>query len=290
MNRPVKIFVTGSSGQLGSELQTMAALYPDFLFEFTTQKEVSITDATAVNQLMNRLQPDYCINCAAYTAVDKAEEAGEALIAEKVNADAAGILARACRQHGTKLIHLSTDYVFDGTATSPYLPGAPTRPVSVYGKTKLKGEQLAASNTDAVIIRTAWVYSAFGKNFVKTMIRLMTEKSSINVVSDQYGSPTYANDLAKAILDVIASGNWVPGIYHYTNEGVISWYDFAVAIKELIRSSCTVNAIPTSAYPTPAKRPAYSVLDKTSFKDTFRIEIPYWESSLKKCIEILMNT
>ena len=290
MSKPVKILVTGSKGQLGSELRTLSTSYPELLFEFTTQKELSVTDAAAVDNIMSRFRPDYCINCAAYTAVDKAEEPGEALVAEKVNAEAVGILASACKQESTRLVHLSTDYVFDGTATSPYQPDASTNPVSVYGKTKLKGEQLAAMYTDAIIIRTAWVYSPFGKNFVKTMIRLMTEKTSIGVVSDQYGSPTYANDLAKAILDIITSGNWVPGIYHYTNEGTTSWYDFAVAIKELIRSNCVVNAIPTTAYPTPAKRPAYSVLDKTSFKNTFHIVVPYWESSLKKCIEILADT
>lgn len=194
---------------------------------------MSITDPEAVESCFRDFEPDYCINCAAYTAVDKAEEAAAAVIATQINADAVELLARTCTAHNTKLVHISTDYVFDGTAHQPYRPDAATNPVSVYGATKLKGEQLAAAHTDAVIIRTAWVYSSFGKNFVKTMLRLMSERPAINVVSDQQGSPTYARDLAAAILDLVSKGKWVAGIYHYTNEGTTTWYDFAVAIKNL---------------------------------------------------------
>lgn len=287
MSKQVKVLVTGSKGQLGSELNALSHQYPALVFKFTDHSDMSITDPKAVGDCFNDFHPDYCINCAAYTAVDRAEEAGEAVIAAQINADAVGVLARACTAHHTKLVHISTDYVFDGTARQPYQPEDAPNPVSVYGATKLKGEQLAAEHTDAVIIRTAWVYSSFGKNFVKTMIRLMNERPAINVVNDQEGSPTYARDLAKAILDLITGGQWAAGIYHYTNEGAITWYDFAVAIKRLIGSNCVINPIPGAAYPTPAKRPSYSVLDKSSFKHVFQTEIPYWESSLKKCIEII---
>lgn len=279
-----KILVTGSNGQLGSEIKALATTYSQYDFRFTDYEELSIIDETEVDKFFTEYQPDFCINCAAYTAVDKAEDAAEKDLVNKVNADAVGFLANACAKNNTKLIHVSTDYVFDGTATIPYTEDAPTNPVSVYGATKLKGEQLATDNTDAVIIRTAWVYSSYGKNFVKTMMHLMKTKPSLNVVSDQFGSPTYAADLAKAILNIIASENWKPGIYHYTNAGKISWFDFAVAIRDIIHSNCEVNPIPTAGYPTPAKRPAYSVLDKTKIKRIYNVAIPEWEHSLKICI------
>ncbi len=279
-----KILVTGAGGQLGSEIKALAARYPQFNFCFTNYEELSIIDEAGVNNFFNDYQPDFCINCAAYTAVDKAEDAAEKDIVNKVNAEAVGFLAKACQQHNTKLIHISTDYVFDGTATEPYKEEALTNPVSVYGETKLKGEQLAADNTAAIIIRTAWVYSCYGKNFVKTMMNLMKTKPSLNVVNDQYGTPTYAADLAKAILDIIASEKWQPGIYHYTNAGKISWFDFAVAIRNMIHANCKINPIPTAGYPTPAKRPAYSVLDKTKIKQIYNVAIPEWEDSLRICI------
>lgn len=279
-----KILVTGAGGQLGSEIKALATHYPQFNFCFTNYEELSIIDEAAVNNFFNDYQPDFCINCAAYTAVDKAEDAAEKDIVNKVNAEAVGFLAKACQQHNTKLIHISTDYVFDGTATEPYKEEALTNPVSVYGETKLKGEQLAADHTAAIIIRTAWVYSCYGKNFVKTMMNLMKTKPSLKVVNDQYGTPTYAADLAKAILDIIASEKWEPGIYHYTNAGKISWFDFAVAIRNMIHANCKINPIPTAGYPTPAKRPAYSVLDKTKIKQIYNVAIPEWEDSLRICI------
>ena len=282
-----KILVTGANGQLGSELRELANLYPQFDFNFTDYQELSIIDEAAVSVFFDEYKPDYCINCAAFTAVDKAEDPAERELVDQLNAHAVGFLAKACKNHNAKFIHISTDYVFDGNGTEPYKPTDPTEPVSVYGITKLEGEKLAQKYTDAIIIRTAWVYSSFGKNFVKTMMGLMQTKPSLNVVSDQYGTPTYAADLASAIMQIVASGKWEPGIYHYTNEGKINWYDFALAIKENIGSSCEVNAIPTSGYPTPAKRPAYSVLDKSKIKEVYGIEIPDWSESLKICIKKL---
>ncbi len=282
-----KILITGANGQLGSELRELAANYPQFDFNFTDYQELSIIDEQAVNEMFDEYRPGFCINCAAYTAVDKAEDPSERGLVDKLNADAVGFLAKACNKYETKFVHISTDYVFDGNGTRPYKPEDPTEPVSVYGITKLEGERLALANTDVVIIRTAWVYSSFGKNFVKTMMNLMNTKPSLNVVSDQYGTPTYAADLASAIMQIVASAKWQPGIYHYTNEGMINWYDFAVEIKENMNSTCEVNAISTSGYPTPAKRPAYSVLDKSKIKEVYGIEIPDWSESLKICMQKL---
>ncbi|MFT3903512.1 MAG: dTDP-4-dehydrorhamnose reductase [Niabella sp.] len=279
-----KILVTGANGQLGSELKDLASSYPQFEFCFTDYQELSIIDENAVNEFFKSYQPAYCINCAAYTAVDKAEDPAEQKIVMVVNADAVGFLAKACAANGAKLVHVSTDYVFDGTATTPYKEDTPPHPVSMYGISKLKGEELAAAHTDPVIVRTAWVYSAYGKNFVKTMMRLMSEKPAISVVGDQYGTPTYAADLAKALLDIVVSGKWAAGIYHFTDEGKISWYDFAVSIRDILGSSCQVNAISTSDYPTAAKRPAYSVLDKTKISETYHVAIPNWLDSLKLCM------
>ncbi|MCD2422297.1 dTDP-4-dehydrorhamnose reductase [Niabella pedocola] len=287
MQQSVRVLVTGANGQLASELREMAAAHSQMIFDFAGRDRLPVTDEAAIQQYFQAFRPDYCINAAAYTAVDKAEEPGEAEIAAATNATAVGALARACAVYSTKLIHISTDYVFDGTASTPYKPGDVTNPLSVYGATKLKGEQLARQYTDAVVIRTAWVYSSFGKNFVKTMLRLMQERPAISVVNDQFGAPTYARDLANAILDIIAAARWVPGTYHYTNEGAISWYDFATAIKEAIHSSCVITPIPSEAYPTPAKRPAYSVLDTTSIKEIYKVSTPYWLGSLTECIKIL---
>lgn len=282
-----KILVTGANGQLGSEIKELAASYPQFDFNFTDYQELSIIDEEAINNFFDTYQPDYCINCAAYTAVDKAEDPAERELVDNLNANAVGYLAKACEEHGTKFIHISTDYVFDGNGKEPYKPDDATAPVSVYGITKLEGEKQALENTDAIIIRTAWVYSSFGKNFVKTMMNLMNTKPALNVVADQYGTPTYAADLASAILQIIASGKWEAGIYHYTNEGVINWHEFATAIKENMGAACEVNPIPTSGYPTPAKRPAYSVLDKSKIKEVYGIAIPDWRESLKVCMEKL---
>jgi dTDP-4-dehydrorhamnose reductase len=227
--------------------------------------------------------PAYLINCAAYTAVDRAEQ--EKDLAFQVNGEAVGVLAAICKENHTKFIHISTDYVFDGTATEPYKEDSPTNPQSVYGSSKLEGEKQAFEfNPDSIIIRTSWVYSEYGKNFVKTMVNLMKEKEEISVVNDQVGSPTYAADLAEIILQIVSSGKWIPGIYHFSNEGIISWFDFAVVIKELIGSHCKINPIPTYQYPTPAKRPAYSVLDTSKIRETFAVLLKNWKESVKACI------
>jgi dTDP-4-dehydrorhamnose reductase len=287
MDERKKILVTGARGQLGSEIKTIADKYPAFEFLFTDRETLSVTDEAAILSYFQQHQPQYCINCAAYTAVDKAEDPAERSLVEALNSEAPGYLAKACTAYGAKLIHISTDYVFDGNGTVPYKEGDPTGPVSVYGITKLEGEKKALQYTDAIIIRTAWVYSTYGKNFVKTMIRLMQERPHINVVCDQYGTPTYAADLAEAIMQIIVSKKWRSGIYHYSNEGKISWYDFAVAIKDLIHADTEIKAIPTVAYPTPAKRPAWSVLDKTKIKETYNVPIPNWSNSLQACIQKL---
>lgn len=278
-----KILVTGANGQLGKELQELARKFLVFDFVFLSREDLPIHDIESVKQAFKKYAPHYCINCAAYTAVDKAETDKEN--AFLINGEATGVLAAACKEYNTRFIHISTDYVFDGNAISPYKTDAATNPQSVYGESKLLGEKKAIDNNDqTVIIRTSWVYSAFGKNFVKTMLRLMSEKPEINVVSDQVGSPTYAADLAQAILTIVSSGNWHPGIYHFSNKGVISWYDFAVAIRELSGSHCVVNPIPSSAYPTPAKRPSYSVMDISRINEVYGIELEDWKTSLDKCL------
>jgi dTDP-4-dehydrorhamnose reductase len=233
--------------------------------------------------------PDYCINCAAYTAVDKAESDKDT--AMLVNGTAVGILAASCKKAGAKFIHISTDYVFNGQAKEPYQETAAVDPVNYYGLTKLKGEQIATnSNSDSIIIRTSWVYSAYGNNFVKTMLRLMKERTELNVVDDQFGSPTFANDLASFILTIISKTDqqasaWVAGVYHFSNEGIISWYDFAVAIRDMAGLTCKVNPIPSSQFPTPAKRPAWSAMDKTKAKQIFGVTIPEWKESLAQCLD-----
>ena len=277
------ILVTGSNGQLGKELQQLADAYPQYKFVFASREDLKLHHFPLVENFFLATKPQYCINCAAYTAVDKAENEKE--MAMLVNGEAVGHLAAICKKYQTKLIHVSTDYVFDGESETPYKEDDKTNPKNVYGASKLLGEQLCMKeNADSIIIRTSWVYSSFGHNFVKTMMRLMSERNEINVVSDQIGSPTYAADLAKTILDIIASGKWESGIYHYSNEGKVSWYEFAVAIKELTGSNCSINPIPTSAYPTPAKRPHYSLLDKERIKAVFQITVPPWKSSLQRCI------
>ena len=281
-----KILVTGANGQLGMELQQLSSSYPHFEFIFTTREELSLDDFDDINTFIANHQPHYFINCAAYTAVDKAES--EKALAYKINAEAPAIIATACRKNAVRFIHISTDYVFNGMGKTPYKEDDATDPVNLYGDSKLEGEKkVMLVNPESIIIRTAWVYSEFGKNFVKTMLRLMADKDQINVVSDQSGTPTYAADLAEAILHIISSQQWKAGIYHFSNEGNITWYDFAVAIKELSGSSCKVLPITTSQYPTPAKRPFYSVLDKTKIQQTFGISVKDWKTSLAICIERL---
>ena len=283
MDKPI-ILVTGADGQLGSELRVLSADYPAFDFKFVTRKDLSITDENAVKEFFTSLKPAYCVNCAAYTAVDKAESEKE--LAFLVNGNAPGLLAAASRAHGAGFIHVSTDYVFNGNATEPYREEDAVDPVNLYGESKRLGEELVnKSNNDSIIIRTSWVYSSFGNNFVKTMMRLMKDRKVLGVVNDQYGSPTYAADLADAILKIINSGKWTPGFYHYSNEGIISWFDFAVAIQRLSASLCEVNPIPTSSYPTPARRPGYSIFSKEKIKEIYQIEVPQWEESLKLCMQ-----
>lgn len=286
MESKQKILITGSNGQLGKELKRLENSFPQFDFIFLSREDLPIHHFELVRNFFKGYQPQYLINCAAYTAVDRAESERE--LAFQVNGESVGVLAAVCKEYGTKLIHISTDYVFDGTATIPYKEESLTNPQSVYGASKLEGEKEALRfNPDSIIIRTSWVYSEFGKNFVKTMLKLMSEREELNVVSDQFGSPTYAADLAEAILQIISSGQWHPGIYHYSNEGIISWYEFAVAVKELSGNICKVNPIPTSQYPTPAKRPAYSVLDKTKIQSAFSVRIKDWKASLETCLSRL---
>lgn len=283
-----KILVTGANGQLGMELQQAAKDFPLFEFIFTTRGEMPLDDPDAISRFIASVQPQYLVNCAAHTAVDKAESEKE--LAYLINADAPGVMAQACREHNTQMIHISTDYVFNGNGTEPYKEDDATDPVNLYGASKLKGEaKVMEYHPSSIIIRTSWVYSEFGKNFVKTMLRLMSDKDQISVVSDQSGTPTYAADLAKAILHIIASQQWTPGIYHYSNEGSITWFDFAVAIAETSGSTCRVNPIAASQYPTPAKRPVYSVMDKSRIRETFGITIPGWRDSLAVCIDKIKN-
>jgi dTDP-4-dehydrorhamnose reductase len=281
------ILVTGSNGQLGSDLRDLAASYPQYNFIFTDVAELSIVDKDAVDHFFTTERPAYLVNCAAYTAVDKAESERE--LSHEINGTAVGILAAACQEHGTKFIHISTDYVFNGEASSPLKETDKVDPVNAYGASKLLGEQRAIQNDPGVIIiRTSWVYSFYGKNFVKTMMRLMNEKQSLGVIDDQLGSPTYAADLAEAIMQIISSGKWEPGIYNYSNDGIISWFDFANEIKRQIGANCIVNPLTTEQFPTPAKRPRYSVLDKAKIQNTFSITLKDWKESLRLCISKLL--
>ncbi len=285
MNNPT-ILVTGCNGQLGKELQAIADQYPQFHFVFASREDLKLHHFGLVEIFFIGTQPQYCINCAAYTAVDKAE--GEKELAMLVNGEAVGNLAAICKKYNTKLIHISTDYVFDGESETPYTEEDASNPINTYGESKLLGEQLCMKeNAESIIIRTSWVYSSFGNNFVKTMMRLMSERNEINVVSDQIGSPTYAADLANSILQIISSEKWESGIYHFSNQGKISWYEFAIAIKEMIDSTCKVNPIETVNYPTAAKRPHYSLLNKDKIKKIFSIEIPDWNKSLGECIQLM---
>lgn len=283
------ILVTGANGQLGHSIRRLAADYPQFAFVFTDVDTLDICDARAVDAFIREQQADYIVNCAAYTAVDKAED-DEALCL-RINRDAVRNLGEAARAAGARVVHVSTDYVFDGTGHLPYVETDVTCPASVYGRTKLAGEQaLLEVCPDAVIIRTAWLYSEFGSNFVKTMLRLGKEREQLSVVFDQVGSPTYAGDLAAAILSVLAQAEeeqqaFVPGIYHFSNEGVCSWYDFAVKIMELGGAPCRVFPIESKDYPAKAARPHFSVLNKAKIKAVYKIGIPHWEVSLRECMK-----
>lgn len=283
------ILITGSKGQLGSEIRDLSASYPDYNFIFTDIEELDLTNKVDVANFFNKNNISVCINCAAYTAVDKAEDDRE--LALLVNYKAVQILAEACHDHNTFLVHISTDYVFDGKYYKPYDETYPPSPDSYYGLTKLKGEEAVFSYCEnAIIIRTSWLYSAYGNNFVKTMLRLGKEKDEIGVVCDQIGTPTYAGDLAKVILDIVANHKEsnTKEIYHYSNEGAISWYDFAKAIMAEAGLQCKVNTIESKDFPAKANRPFYSVLSKTKIKNDYRLEIPYWLDSLKIVLKKLL--
>jgi len=281
-----RVAVTGSNGQLGKEIAYIAPAHPRFQFHFLSKEDFPLDDEQKIAEWLNRNPIDYFINCAAYTAVDKAESEKEK--AYQINAIAPGYIAGLLAKKNIPLIHISTDYVFDGSSSTPLTETAITLPVNLYGASKLKGEQLVIKNNPrSQVIRTSWLYSSYGNNFVKTMIRLMKEKETIQVVQDQQGSPTYAADLASAILNILESGKCIPGIYHYSNEGETNWYAFAMEIKRLTKATCNVIPIPASAYPTPAKRPAYSLMDKTKIKRDYSLQIPDWKTSLALCIELL---
>lgn len=285
-----RILVTGANGQLGNEMRTLVSTFPEFTFDFTDIGELDLSDSENLIEYCKQTMPAYIINCAAYTAVDKAEDDVE--LCYKVNQKAVENVANAAKAINAKVLHVSTDYVFDGSGNIPYDETDPECPVSVYGKSKLAGEaSLMEICSDYVILRTGWLYSIYGNNFVKTMIRLGHEREKINVVSDQIGTPTYGADLAQALMQIIISsekGNFIPGIFNYSNEGVCSWYDFTIAIHKLAGiTSCQVIPIGTKDYPTKAERPAYSVLNKSKIKATYGITIPQWETSLAVCISKL---
>jgi len=289
----INILITGANGQLGHEMRNVLAGDSRFnaLFTDVAGQDVvmlDITDENAVQQIIKDHDIHMVVNCVAYTAVDAAED--DEPTAARLNADAVGVLARAARGHGARMVHVSTDYVFDGQGCIPYNEEMPTCPMSAYGRTKLEGERvlLETMDGDAVILRTAWLYSPYGKNFVKTMLSLGKSKPALKVVFDQVGSPTCARDLARAIVTVITADQWHPGIYHYSNEGVISWYDFTMAIHRIAGiTGCDVQPCHSDEFPARAHRPAYSVLDKTKFKTTFGVQVPYWLDSLEATINQL---
>ena len=282
-----RILVTGANGQLGQSILEQSKNYKEIECFFVTRNELDITNEELINHYFENKSFDFVVNCAAYTAVDKAEDDEEN--AYLVNAKATEFLAKITNQKGIPFIHVSTDYVFDGTEAQPRLETDQTNPIGVYGQTKLDGENLALENNPkTIILRTAWVYSRFGNNFVKTMLRLFNDKDSISVVADQIGSPTNAIDLADAILTIISKDDITYGIFNYSNEGECSWFEFAQKIKEFSDSTIEINPVPTSAYPTKAKRPAYSLLDKSKIKEVYQFNIPTWEDSLKEELKYLI--
>ena len=281
-----KILVTGATGQVGSELKVLAPRYLQLDWVFADRSVLDLSNLKVISQVLDEIQPQIIINCAAYTAVDKAES--ETDLADILNHQAVAVLAQWSHSNGCQLVHISTDYVFDGNSSTPLTEEAATGPINVYGQTKWAGEQACLrENPNAIVIRTSWVYSSFGANFVKTMSRLMQERNSLNVVNDQIGSPTYAADLAEAIVTIIIHPNWQAGIYHYSNEGEISWYEFAQAIQEIGGFDCQITGIPSAEYPTPARRPKYSLLDKSKIATTFGVAVPEYRDSLKKCMAVL---
>lgn len=285
LNNMQKILVTGATGQLGSELKVLSENYWQYEWVFADRTQISLDHLSKLKIQLELIRPNFILNCGAYTAVDKAET--EQNLADIVNHQSVKVLAQYANENKVKLIHISTDYVFDGSSAIALTEEALTQPINVYGATKRAGELAAiAVNPDVIIIRTSWVYSRFGNNFVKTMQRLLQERDSISVVNDQVGSPTYAADLAQAMMTIVEAPEWIPGIYNYSNEGEISWYEFVLAIQEIGGYECDVKGIPSSSYPTPAKRPAFSLLDKTKIKRVYNVVVPDYKDSLKKCLEI----
>lgn len=286
MSKAQKIVVTGANGQLGKCLQDLAPSYPDVAFYFLDREKLPLDQFEKVSETIKAIQPDIVINTAAYTAVDKAETEREA--AFLINGGAVGNLATVCAEIGAKFLHVSTDYVFDGNGTQPYKETDAVSPVNSYGASKLEGEERAlTANPASIVVRTSWVYSKHGNNFVKTMLRLMKDRPSIGVVSDQTGCPTFAPDLAEALIKMALAEPGKAGIYHFSNNGPITWFDFAAAIAAMSGSKCVVNPIPTTAFPTPAKRPVYSVMDNAKINADFGIEQKDWKLSLRKCLQQL---
>lgn len=289
MNTAPTILITGANGQLGSELKVLSQTLPQYNFLFADRQHLPIDNSSAVEDYFRRHPIDFCINCAAYTAVDKAESDRDKAFA--VNATAVEFLAKQSLSHSVKLIHISTDYVYGGMGSTPLKEDAPTQPVNIYGESKLAGEQLAMKNNpEVIIVRTSWLYSSFGNNFLKTMMRLLHEREEVRVINDQKGTPTYAAHLAESLLSVvdkIEEGEDVKGIYNFSNSGYTTWYGFAKKIAEIKNSNCRVVPISTTEYPTPAARPKYSVLDTTKIKQLIRQEIPGWEKGVLDCIDYM---
>jgi len=276
-----RILVTGANGQLGSELSVISKNYSDYEWVFADRTQITLDDLNLLQNQLEEIKPNIIFNCGAYTAVDKAEIEKE--LAFKVNHLAVELIAKYASENNARLIHISTDYVFDGSSSAALNEEAVTNPINVYGESKRTGEiACLKENPNSIIIRTSWVYSKFGNNFVKTMQRLMQERDEINVVNDQIGSPTYAADLAQAMIDILESADWIPGIYNYSNEGEISWYEFALSVKEFGNYNCNVEGIPSASYQTPARRPEFSLLDKKKIKEIYNLEIPNYKESLKR--------
>lgn len=283
-----KVLVTGANGQLGQSLGEVSLTRPAFDFSFVSKEQLNVADKKQLDLFFNNNSFDFVINCSAYTAVDKAESDIEN--ARMINTTAVAHLSEITSKHNISFIHISTDYVFDGNETTPRLETDNVNPIGIYGQTKLEGERLALqNNSKTIIIRTSWIYSIYGNNFVKTMLRLFKEKQEIGVIDDQVGSPTNANDLAEAIVEIISNESLVYGIFNYSNEGKCTWFEFAVKIKEFVNSSIIIKPIPTTAYPTPAKRPVYSLLDKTKIKNTYKLTISDWQASLVKELKKIIN-
>ena len=284
----MKVLVIGSEGQLGSELKQISKSYKNIFWIFSVVKLLDLSDLNSIGSYLIKINPSIVINCAAYTNVDKAEVESE--LAEIINYKAVKAISKWTSDNNKKLFHISTDYVFDGLSKIPLSEDSHTNPLNEYGRLKLKGEQVCLKNdSNSIVIRTSWLYSSFGKNFVKTMIELMKKNDSINVVNDQIGSPTYAYDLAKVILEIILNNKTKSGLFHYSNEGEISWFEFARSIREFYNLDCKIIGVSSKEFKTIAKRPKYSLLDKTKIKETFNLKIPNYKQSLEYCIKVIKN-